>query len=162
MDNVTDPGPSMILGSDFPGAGAHTWRPRPGLIAVGALAAVAALLWAVVTNGPLDRLVAGAVAVVLAAVTVVGRGRRLVAGPRGLLVCGVGSSRIIGWSQVRSLDSATSNRFGLSSTTLEVDLLDDDLLVFGRTDLGADPADVLTVLSSWWSADPTRPARSPG
>jgi len=118
---------------------------------LGAVAALGALTWAVLAIQPLDRLVAGFVAIVLAVVSVVGRRRRLVAGPRGLLVSGLRGTRIVPWSQVRGLTAATSSRLGLSTTTIEVDLVDDDLLVFGRTDLGADPAEVLAVLTGWWN-----------
>jgi len=149
VDNV-NPDRSMTLGSDFPGPAARTWRPRTSLIVVGLLAALAALGWVAWSSSPLDRLVGGFIAVVSASVTVLGRRRRLVAGPRGLLVRGLRGDRIVPWSQVRGLEGATSTRLGLSRTTIEIDLVDDDLLVFGRTDLGDDPADVLTVLQGWW------------
>lgn len=138
------------LGSGFPGEGARTWRPRPALLALTACIAVAALTWAVLAVVPIDRVVAGVLTILLLVVTVIGRRRRLVAGPRGLLVCGTGGRRIVPWSQVRSMDNVTSGRFGLSTTTLEIDLVDDDLLLFGRTELGTDPAEVLAVLSGWW------------
>ena len=135
--------------SGFPGPGARTWRPAPLLLAFGVAAVVAALAWALLSATTLDRLVAGVIALVLAAVTVIGARRRLIGGPRGLLISGVRGSRMVPWSQVRTLQAATSSRAGLTSTTLEIDLVDDDLLVFGRTDLGADPAAVLTVLRTW-------------
>ena len=47
------------------------------------------------------------------------------------------------------LHAATSRRLGLTSTTIEIDLVDDDLLVFGRTDLGVDTADALAALQNW-------------
>jgi hypothetical protein len=53
------------------------------------------------------------------------------------------------WSQVRGLDAARSQRLGIASTTIEIDLVDDDLLVFGRIDLGADPVDVLAELRAF-------------
>lgn len=137
------------LGSDFPGPGSRSWRPAPVLIAVGAVGTVVLSVWAVFTPAALDRLVAVVIAVVLAAICVIGWRRRLVGGPRGLLVGGIGGHRMIPWSQVRTLTAATNRRAGLTSITLEVDLVDDDLLVFGRTDLGADPAEVLAVLRSW-------------
>ena len=149
VDSVASGGPSVTLGSDFPGAGSRTWQPSTALVVIGAVAALGALAWAVLAVQPLDRLVAGFVAIVLAVVSVVGRRRRLVAGPRGLLVSGLRGTRIVPWSQVRGLAAATSSRLGLSTTTIEIDLVDDDLLVFGRTDLGADPAEVLAVLSGW-------------
>lgn len=113
------------------------------------MAALGLAGWAVFGSAPLDRLVAAVVAIVLAAVCVVGWRRRLVGGPRGLLIRGIGSQRMVPWSQVRTVTAASNRRAGLTSTTLEIDLVDDDLLVFGRSDLGADPAEVLAVLRTW-------------
>ena len=60
------------------------------------------------------------------------------------------------WSQVREPGTRRgTSRLGLASTTIEIDLVDDDLLVFGRTDLGADPADVLAALRGWFADRPT-------
>ena len=100
----------------------------------------------VLTSDPMDLVVGVVIAVVAAVLAVAGWRRRVVGGPRGLLICGFGGRRMIPWSQVRRMDTATSRRLGLASTTIEVDLIDDDLLIFGRTDLGADPEDVLAVL----------------
>jgi hypothetical protein len=141
---------SVTGGSNFPGAGAVTWRPRPALLAVGFIGALAAVTWVVFTPNPLDRLTGGALAVALTAVTAIGWRRRLVGGPRGLLVGGWRGNRIVPWSDVRNVEGATSRRFGLSTATLEIDLQDDDLLVFGRTDLGTDPSEVLIALRAWW------------
>lgn len=139
----------MTLGSDFPGPGSRTWRPPPVLIALGAVAALAAVLWVALTSSPMDLVVGVVIAMVLAVVSVAGWRRRLIGGPRGLLICSFGGRRMVPWSQVRTMQSATSSRLGLSNTTIEIDLIDDDLLVFGRTDLGADPAEVLTALRDW-------------
>jgi Bacterial PH domain len=141
----------MIVGSDFPGVGARTWRPRPALIALGALAVSTALVWIVLDSDPLNRVMGSVFAILLAVFTVLGWRRRLIAGPRGMLICGLGRPRIIPWSDVRGVEGATSNRFGLTTSTIEIDMMDDDLLVFGRTDLGADPADVLADLRGWWT-----------
>ncbi len=143
-------GTQMTLGSDFPGRGSHTWRPLRPLLLLGAVGAAGAATWAILTTEPLDRLVAVFVAVVFAAVTAIGARRRLVAGPRGLLVHGIGSAQILPWSQIRSIRSARSAHLGISSSTIEIDTVDDDLLVFSRIDLGAEPADVLAVVSVWW------------
>jgi hypothetical protein len=140
----------VIRGSDFPGDGARSWRPVSVLLVIGATVSLAAIAWAVLTSQPLDRLVAITVAAVFAAVTVVGYRRRLIAGPRGLLVHGIGSPRILPWSQIRSIRSARSAHLGISSATLEIDTVDDELLVFSRIDLGADPAEVLAAVSAWW------------
>ncbi len=140
----------MTFGSDFPGQGSHTWKPPRPLLVLGTGGAAGAAAWAVLTAEPLDRLVAIFVTVVFAAGTVIGARRRLVAGPRGLLVHGIGSPQILPWSQIRSVRSARSAHLGISSSTIEIDTVDDELLVFSRIDLGADPADVLAAVSVWW------------
>lgn len=114
------------------------------------VAALAVLGWAVVAAGPLDRVVAVVIAIVLVAVAVLGWRRRLTVGPRGLLIGGISGVRIVPWSEVVGLHSATSSRLGLTSTTMEIDLVDDGLLVFGKTDLGVDVADALVALQNWW------------
>jgi hypothetical protein len=130
-----------------------TWRPRRELLAVGCAAVAAVLGWVLLLAvDPMDR----AVGVVIAAVVAVATGwawrRRLVGGPRGLLIGGFGGVRLVPWSQVRSLDAAHNQRLGIATTTIEIDLVDDDLLVFGRTDLGADPMDVLAALRVFCSS----------
>ncbi len=139
-------GEPVTAGSDFPGPGSQTWRPKPMLVALAAAAAVAAAVWVVLTSDPMDLVVGVVIAVILVVLAVAGWRRRVIGGPRGLLICGFGGRRMVPWSQVRGIDTATSRRFGLASTTIEVDLIDDDLLIFGRTDLGADPEVVLAVL----------------
>jgi hypothetical protein len=56
---------------------------------------------------------------------------------------------LVPWSQVRGLAAARSQRLGIATTTIEIDLVDDDLLVFGRTDLGVDPVEVLAALRAF-------------
>ena len=140
----------MSLGSDFPGPGSHTWRPRRELLAVGCAAVIAVLAWVLLLAvDPMDRVVGVVIAVIVGAATAWAWRRRLVGGPRGLLVGGIGGARLVPWSQVRGLDAARSQRLGIASTTIEIDLVDDDLLVFGRIDLGADPVDVLSALRAF-------------
>jgi hypothetical protein len=142
------------LGSDFPGPGSRTWRPRRALVVIGCGAVLVVLGWVLLlANNPLDRVVGVVIAVILAAATAWAWRRRLVGGPRGLLIGGLRGHRLVPWSQVRGLDAARSQRLGIASTTIEIDLVDDDLLVFGRTDLGADPIDVLAELRAF--APPT-------
>jgi len=150
VHNLRHGGPPVTLGSDFPGAEARSWGPRRALLVCGALAGAAALAWVFLASAPLDRLVAGAIALTLAGLTLLGLRRRLVAGPRGLLISGIGGTRIVPWSQVRGLDARTSQRFGVLSTTMEIDMVDDDLVIFGFTDLGADPAEVLEAIRRWY------------
>ena len=86
----------MTTGSDFPGVGARTFRPRPALLGLLLAVACAVLGWAILAAGPLDRVVAVGTALALLTVAVIGWRRRLTVGPRGLLVGGIsgaGSSR---------------------------------------------------------------------
>jgi len=152
---------AVTLGSDFPGPGSLTWRPRPLLVALGVVAAIAAAIWVVLTPDPMDLVVGVVIAVVSIVLSVAGWRRRVVGGPRGLLIRGFGGDRMVPWSQVRSVDTAVSRRYGLSTATIEIDLVDDDLLIFGRTDLGADPAEVLTALREWSSRQSPSGGRSP-
>ena len=135
-----------------PGSGARSWGPPPVLIVGAAVATLAAASWAVLATTGQERLAATAICLVLAMIAVGLLRRRLTAGPGGLLVRGVRGTRSIQWSLVRGLTAGSNRRLGAASTTIEVDLHDDDLLIFGRTDLGADPAEVLTVLRQWWLA----------
>lgn len=143
-------GVPVTLESDFPGVGAQVWRPARALLVIGGIAAAGAVISAVLSKEPLDRLVAVFVAAVFTAGTVIGARRKLVAGPRGLLVHGIGSVRILPWSQIRAIRGARSAHLGISSSTIEIDTVDEELLVFSRIDLGAEPADVLAAVSVWW------------
>lgn len=147
MDNPA-PGPRVTAGTDFPGPGAHTWRPATGLLVGVLLLAALGIVGAVLPREPLDRLVAGTLAVALLVVAAVGWRRRLIGGPRGLLIGGLTGTRLVPWSQVRGIECGKTKRMG--SATLEIDLADDELLLFGRFELGADPADVSTRLTGWF------------
>ena len=150
VHNLPEAGLAVSLGSDFPGPGSRTWRPRRELLVIGCAAALGVCAWVLLlATDALDRVVGVVVAAILAAATAWAWRRRLVGGPRGLLIGGFGGSRLVPWSQVRGLDAARSQRLGIASTTIEIDLVDDDLLVFGRTDLGADPIDVLADLRAF-------------
>lgn len=121
-----------------------TWGVTPpALIAAGVVAALG-LGWAVLTAESADRLVALAVLVMGLAALAAGwrMRRRLIAGPDGLQVNGPLSSRTIAWTSVVSIEVVRRQRFGIASSTVEIDLDDEGLVVLGRTDLGADPADV--------------------
>jgi hypothetical protein len=150
--SVDNPGPRSRLtpGTDFPGPGSRTWRP-PAALLIGVLAlALLAAAFALLARDPMDRVVAGAGAVVLLAVAGLGWRRRLVGGPRGLLIAGASGARLLPWSAVRGIDCGRTRRLG--SATLEIDLVDDELILFGRLDLGADPADVAAELTGWFAA----------
>ncbi len=126
------------------------WRvPRvvPTLKLAGAAALLAlALLF---SDGDPVRLTVGAVA---AAGLVGWAGRDLVAPVRlaadaaGLWVSrGYAGRRRLDWAQVERIDLDSRTRRGLRTGTLEIDT-GDALYLFGRYDLGAEPADVVEVL----------------
>lgn len=149
MDN-SGPGPRMTAGTDFPGQGSRTWRPATALLVGVLLLAALGLVGAALPRDPLDRLVAGTLAVALLVVAGVARRRRLVGGPRGLLITGLTGTRMLPWSAVRGVECGKTKRMG--SATLEIDLVDDELLLFGRVELGADPAEVTAELAGWFAA----------
>lgn len=148
MDN-SDPRPPVTAGTDFPGPGSRTWRPSTALPLVLLALAAVAVPGAALPREPIDRIVAGAAAVALLALAGAAWRRRLVGGPRGLLVGGVTGTRLVPWSAVRTIDCGRTKRTG--SATLEIDLVDDDLLLFGRVELGTDPADVAAELTVWFA-----------
>lgn len=147
VDN-TAPGPRVTSGTDFPGPGSRTWRPAVPLLAGLLLFAALAIAGALLLPASLDRVVAGTTGLVLLALAVVAGRRRLVGGPRGLLVCGVTGARLVPWSTVRGIECGKTKRMG--SATLEIDLVDDELILFGRFELGTDPADVAAELTGWY------------
>ncbi len=149
MDNSGSK-PRMTFGNDFPGPGSRTWRPATALLVALPVLAVLAIVGALLPRDPIDRIVTGAAAVLLLALAAVGWRRRLVGGPRGLLIGGLTGTRLVPWSAVRAIECGRTKRMG--SATLEIDLVDEDLLLFGRVELGADPADVAAELTGWFAA----------
>lgn len=141
--------PRVSSGTDFPGPGSRTWRPATALLLGLLVLAALAVVGAVLPREPLDRIVAGTAAVMLLALALAGHRRRLVGGPRGLLIGGLTGTRMVPWSAVRAVECGRTKRMG--SATLEIDLADDELLLFGRVELGADPAEVAAVLTGWFA-----------
>ena len=138
----------------FPGAGSRSWGPRPVLVGAGALTSALVGVYAVLSVSALERVVAGTICAMLLGVTFAGYRRRVVAGPGGLLIRGLTGTRTVQWWQVKDLSLGANRRLGAASATIEVDLHDDNLLIFGRTELGTDPAQVLPELRRWWSVTP--------
>jgi len=115
--------------------------------------AVAFLGWlSLAATGAEDRLVAGTGAglSLLATALLLKMRVRLIAGPTGFTVRGPAGARQVAWSQVAAISSPTRRRRGLASTSVELDLDDDGLIVLGKTELGADPVDVAEELRRWW------------
>jgi hypothetical protein len=134
----------------------RTWGVRPLVPAAAGLVCVLSLILVVIAGSPEDRLVAGVGVFVtaIAAALLLTMRQRLTAGPEGLIVRGPAGSRAIRWEQIAAISAPSRRRRGLASTSLELDLDDDGLVVFGRTELGADPMVVAQELRRWW-----RPAR---
>lgn len=74
---------------------------------------------------------------------------RLAAGENGLRIRTLGGSYELAWHEV-SVHTATAQRLGRTSNTLEIDTGDTPphLVVFGRFELGAEPDDVLDTLQN--------------
>lgn len=125
-----------------------SWGPKPALYALGGLFLAVAALWALLTSSQVDRVVAGFFAIVIAVALAAGlmMRTRLTAGPAGLIVAGPMGRSAVRWDQITRIETTARSRLGLSSIALEIDLDDDGLLIFGKTDLGADPEDVAAQL----------------
>ncbi len=106
-----------------------------GVVALGL--AVAALV-----VDPVGRFLVGTAALLLVAVVVrdLVLRPRLRAEPEGVVVATAGGRRVIAWTDLHAR-VRTGRRFGVRSTTLELEDAADDavLLVLGRRDLGTDP-----------------------
>jgi hypothetical protein len=121
-------------------------------VALGWVAAAAAAAWCglLATTGrdPAGLLLAAVATAGLALAALYGtRARpRLAVGPDGLSVGGLAGARHHPWERVRDVRVLRLRRFGRDTTLLEVDVVtaegDEQLIVFGRLDLGDDPLDV--------------------
>jgi hypothetical protein len=135
-----------------PGDSFQVWGVRPLVPAAAGLLCAGFAVWLLIATAPEDRLVAGAgvcVSAIAAGVLVTMR-RRLTADHDGFVVRGPLSSRTIGWGQVVQISAPTRRRRGLASSAVEVDLDDDGLIVLGKIEVGADPAEVAVDLRRWW------------
>jgi hypothetical protein len=148
VDNPDDDG--------VPGSPLRWAAPVPVVI-LGLLGAVGLLAWVVLgtRTGALDgpgRLLLGLAGVALGVAGIAGlRARpRLAAEPDALVLRGVLARRDWPWSRVDAVRVVRMRRLGLPAAYLEIDARDDDgterLLVLGRLELGADPADVADAL----------------
>jgi hypothetical protein len=123
------------------------WSARPGTIAVLAVAGLALGTAALVLE-PVGRILVGAAAVLLLGLALRSAllRPRLAGGPDGVVVRTLTGRVVLPWSQVRVQVRETRRR-GLRSRLLELDTAagrDDagQLVLLGRWELGADPADV--------------------
>jgi hypothetical protein len=124
------------------------WGPRPGAFVFGGVLLATGVVWMIVAANTGDRVIAGAVMIIVAAAMLAGwRMRdRLRASVHGLVVGSVSGPRVIAWDRVRRVEVVSHKRLGTVNNSLEVDLDDEELLVFGRMDLGRDPAEVAAQL----------------
>lgn len=148
MVNESRAGRPVDGSADFPGPGATSWRPNRVIALVAGVVAVGALGWSLLSDG-MDRLFAAAVVLVGAGAALFALRRRLTAGPAGLAVQGVTGTRRWLWSDLEAIALATHQRLGLSTTTLELDL-GDDIVVLGKVDLDEDPTVVHAALLRWY------------
>jgi hypothetical protein len=124
----------------------RSWAPHPGLVAISWILAAASITWAIFTD---DR--PGQVLISVASVTLVLAGLfgtiarpRLAADADGITVRSLVGRRHWPWAAV-NVRLARTRRLGREVTTVEIDA-DPDLVVLGRFDLGADPADVIDAI----------------
>lgn len=141
MDNSAGPGE--------PAVDNYAWAVPAALLAAGWLAAAAALAWCAFGSGDAaGRLLAGVAVLVLGGGALFGSlaRPRLAATRSGVRVRGMFRGLDFGWSEVSRLRLVHTRRFGRDVPTLELEVRDDRLFVFGRFDLGADPRDVADTL----------------
>ena len=123
-----------------------SWAPRPAETAV-TLAAGLVMAGLGFTVDPTGRWLVWAAAALLfgiAAVDLLLR-PRLRADGAGLTVRSMSGGRSASWSQIE-MSLRSDQRFGRSVPSLELDI-EDDLIIFGRRELGADPTQVLQQLT---------------
>ncbi|AHH93393.1 hypothetical protein GCM10010174_32610 [Kutzneria viridogrisea] len=127
----------------------RSWSPQVSLVALGWALTAAAVLWVVLSaQDPPGRLLLGVVALLLALLSLHGTVARprLSADEHGLTVRGLFGRRSWPWPQVRvRVDHL--RRLGRTVSSLELTVLpDEELVILGRLDLGADPVDVVEQL----------------
>ncbi|GAB3286512.1 hypothetical protein GCM10027563_20570 [Parasphingorhabdus pacifica] len=107
----------------------------------------AAALWWWFADSPVDRLFVGVLVLVLATAATIGSvlRPRLLADSRGLTVRSLRGSRHWPWADV-TVRIARGQRLGRTVESLELDTAEGELVVLGRTELGADPRDVADAL----------------
>jgi hypothetical protein len=125
-----------------------SWGPRPALVAVGWLGAVVALAAAFLYEDRMGAVLLGVAAVVLIALSAHGMlvRPRLLADDRGIRIRTARGSLDFAWPDT-DIQVRTSKRMGRDSTTLEISA-GEQLFVFGRLELGADPRDVQDTLTA--------------
>lgn len=129
---------------------ARSWAPKTELTALTWVLTVAAAAWTAFTDDPSGRVLVGTVALLLAFAGCYGvlARPRLAADAEGVTVRGLSGSHRFAWSEV-NVRLVRTRRLGREVATLELDAEHaptPSLIVLGRLDLGADPADVVESL----------------
>jgi len=150
-------------GDDVAGGspGEQCWGPARWISHATALAAVACVAWCALDRDPENRLVAAVLAVCCAVVAVllVRIRVRLRLGPGGIVVTGPLHSTEVPFAHIVTIATPARGRFGRRAVVLELEVhtpgtnpADDQLILFGRFDLDADPAAVGRELRRRWAA----------
>lgn len=129
------------------------WGPRPLLAALGWIFAIVSAVLAVLLSlngdqaGPLLLAVATLAAIAFASYTSFAK-PRLRADRTGLRVRTLKGAYSFDWQEV-TVELVTTRRLGRDATTVEIDTAPraPHLIILGRLELDADPADVLEVLN---------------
>ena len=129
----------------------------PGVVPVVAgVLAVGAVVWALTAGQPEDRIVAGAAAVLLFIVGLAAARftERLRADERGLRIRTLRGVRSYTWPELTDVRATGRSRPGRrrGGASVDIDLADDTLMVFGRWELGSDPVEVTEALRARWLA----------
>jgi len=135
-----------------------TWSPAAGLVGLAWAGTAAAAIWcawlAVAGTDPAGLLLAAVATLALGLGALYGtRVRpRLRVDEAGVTVGGLRGQHHHPWAQVRDVRVRSVRRLGRDSTLLEIDVTDPDgteqLMIFGRLDLDADPVDVAAAVSA--------------
>lgn len=129
----------------------RAWAPQVGLVVLGWVAAGLTAGWLLLTEDAGARLFAAVALVAVLAIALAGTVARprLAAGPDGIAVRGLRGTRRWPWPAVRRLAVVRTRRLGRDVPALEIDVrpvadhdADEQLLMFTRLDLGAEPDDV--------------------
>lgn len=122
------------------------WAPAPALTALCWFATASALAAVFLLSDPRGRVLFGVAALVLAAISAHGTllRPRLAADEQGIHLRTLHGRVDLVWAETRTR-LRTTRRLGRDAETLEIEA-GDQLFVFGRLELGADPRDVLDVL----------------
>ena len=124
----------------------HSWAPQPPLVAIGWALAAGAAAWVFLTDDAPGRVLLGTATIMLALIALFGTVARprLAADSGGITVRGLTGSRHWSWAEV-NVRLVHHRRLGREVALVELDA-DPDLVVLGRLDLGADPADVVDAI----------------